>query len=93
MSFRKSCTQAEPLYQRALAIREQVFGPDHPNTATSLSYLAALFESQEKYEQAGLFYRRALDIRERTLGSTHPNTISSQINYQMLIQKVNSKRP
>src|SRR5207248_6642169 len=26
--------EAEPLYQRALAIREKVLGPDHPDTAT-----------------------------------------------------------
>ena len=28
---------AEPLYQRALAIREKEFGPDHPNVAQSLT--------------------------------------------------------
>jgi tetratricopeptide (TPR) repeat protein len=33
--------QAEPLYQRALAIHEQQLGPLHPATATSLNNLAA----------------------------------------------------
>ena len=28
---------AHPLYERALAIREQVLGPDHPDTAASLN--------------------------------------------------------
>ena len=38
--------EAEPLYLRALQIREQQLGADHPNTAASLNNLAALYESQ-----------------------------------------------
>ena len=38
--------KAEPLYQRALAIREKVLGPEHPDTATSLNNLAVLYESR-----------------------------------------------
>ena len=34
--------EAEPLYQRALAIREKAFGPEHPDVATSLNNLAQL---------------------------------------------------
>ena len=44
--------QAEPLHQRALDIREKALGPDHPNTATSLNNLAALYDNQGRYEQA-----------------------------------------
>ena len=33
---------ARPLYERALAIRERVLGPGHPDTATSLNNLASL---------------------------------------------------
>ena len=40
--------QAEPLYQRALAIYEQQLGALHPNTATSLNNLAALYNTQGK---------------------------------------------
>ena len=35
--------QAESLYERALAIREQQLGPEHPDTATSLNNLAVLY--------------------------------------------------
>ena len=34
--------QAEPLYQRSLAIWEKALGPEHPNVATSLNNLALL---------------------------------------------------
>ena len=36
--------KAEPLYQRALAIREKALGPEHPDVATSLNNLAALYQ-------------------------------------------------
>ena len=34
--------EAEPLYMRALAIRERVFGPDHMDVASVINYLARL---------------------------------------------------
>jgi Tetratricopeptide repeat len=41
-------TEAEPLYQRALAIREQQLGAQHPDTATSLNDLANLYQTQDR---------------------------------------------
>ncbi len=38
--------EAEPLYRRALAIKEKALGPQHPNTATSINNLAELLRSQ-----------------------------------------------
>ena len=37
---------AEPLYKRALAIREETLGPRHPDVAGSLNSLAGLLVSQ-----------------------------------------------
>ena len=37
---------AEPLYKRALAIREETLGPQHPHVAESLNNLALLLETQ-----------------------------------------------
>jgi len=62
---------------RALAIRERVLGPDHPDTSHSLNNLAALYDNQGKYEQAEPLYQRALAIRERVLGAEHPDTALS----------------
>ncbi|MFL5665310.1 MAG: tetratricopeptide repeat protein [Ktedonobacteraceae bacterium] len=72
--------QAEPLLQRALAISEQVLGPEHPNTALNLNNLAALYRSQGKYEQAEPLYERALAISEQVLGPEHPETATSLNN-------------
>ncbi len=72
--------EAEPLYQRALAIREQQVGAQHPQTATSLNNLAGLYQDQGRYAQAEPLYQRALSIREQQLGPLHPNTANSLNN-------------
>ncbi len=63
--------QAEPLYQRALHIREQMLGPDHPDVAYPLHDLATLYKQQGKYEQAEPLYQRALHIWMQALGPDH----------------------
>jgi tetratricopeptide (TPR) repeat protein len=79
--------QAEPLYQRALAIKERVLGKEHPSTATGLNNLALLYYNQGKYEQAEPLFKRALAIRERVLGKEHPDTKRVRENYNDLLQK------
>jgi tetratricopeptide (TPR) repeat protein len=81
---RAEYTEAEPLFQRALAINEKVSGPDHPNTATSLNNLAALYDDQGRYEQAEPLHQRALATREEALGPDHPVTATSLNNLALL---------
>ncbi|MBV9689015.1 MAG: tetratricopeptide repeat protein, partial [Ktedonobacteraceae bacterium] len=69
--------QAEPLYQRALHICEQVLGPEHPSTGATLHQLGSLYQQQGKYEQAEPLYQRALRIKEQVLGAEHPSTAST----------------
>ena len=71
---------AEPLYQRALAVREKALGPDHPDVTTSLNNLALLYKSQGRYEAAEPLYKRALAINEKALGLDHPNVATSLNN-------------
>jgi tetratricopeptide (TPR) repeat protein len=68
---------AEPLYGRALAIREKALGSDHPNVAQSLDRLAVLYHNQRRYADAEPLYKRALAIREKALGSDHPDVAQS----------------
>jgi tetratricopeptide (TPR) repeat protein len=51
--------EAEPLYQRALVIREQLLEAEHPDTAQSLNNLALLYKSQERYAEAEPLYHCA----------------------------------
>ncbi|CAN0505877.1 unnamed protein product, partial [Ectocarpus sp. 12 AP-2014] len=42
--------EAEPLYIRAIAIREKALGPDHPDVASCLNNLAGLRQSQVRVD-------------------------------------------
>ena len=43
VSQRGYYTDAEPLFQRSLAILEKALGPEHPDVAGSLNNLAELY--------------------------------------------------
>ena len=58
-------------------IREQVHGPEHPETAVALHGLACLYQDWGKYDEAESFYQRALTIREQALGPEHPHTATT----------------
>jgi len=64
-------SRAEPLYKRAIAIREEVLGSEHPNTAINLSYLAACYNDQTEFEKAKYWAEQAWTIQERVLGTEH----------------------
>ncbi|HEY1852906.1 MAG TPA: tetratricopeptide repeat protein, partial [Candidatus Binataceae bacterium] len=63
--------------RRALAIREEVLGPKHLDTAASLNNLAALLQDRGDYPASRLFLQKALAIHEEVLGPKHPETASS----------------
>jgi len=73
-------TAAEPLYLRALGIREKVLDANHPDVATSLHNLAGLYYKQGRYSDAEPLFKRALGIRERVLDTDHPDVAQSLTN-------------
>ena len=84
LAERAQYAEAEPLYQRSLAIREKALGPDHPDVATSLNNLAALYDDQGKYAEAEPLYQRSLTILEKALGPDHPDVAVSLNNLAVL---------
>jgi tetratricopeptide (TPR) repeat protein len=72
--------QAEPFLDSALKIREKVCGPEHPDTADSLSKVALLYSEKGKYPDAEALEQRALKIRENSLGAEHSDTATSVHN-------------
>jgi CHAT domain-containing protein/Tfp pilus assembly protein PilF len=75
---------AERLFRRTVAIRQKVLGPEHPDTATSLSKLGSLYYSTGSYSKAAPLLQRALAIREKALGPAHPSTTTSLNNLAAL---------
>ncbi|HEY7418432.1 MAG TPA: FxSxx-COOH system tetratricopeptide repeat protein, partial [Ktedonobacteraceae bacterium] len=66
---------AQPLYEKALEIMRKVRGEEHPDTIVGLGNLAALYEAQDRYEEAEPLYEKALEMSRRVVGEEHPNTV------------------
>jgi serine/threonine protein kinase/tetratricopeptide (TPR) repeat protein len=63
--------------ERALAIRVEVLGSDHPEVAASLTNLGNVALQQGKFDEALAFHERALALKQRTLGPDHPEVAAS----------------
>jgi tetratricopeptide (TPR) repeat protein len=61
--------EAIPVARNMLAMTEQVFGPDHLETAASLDALGDRLQLSGQHREAEQCSRRALTIRERALGA------------------------
>lgn len=63
-------SMVEPLYLRALAIREQCLGAAHHDTVRSLNDLANLYQDQGRYAEAEVLYRKAMSACEKEADAT-----------------------
>ncbi|MBD2355712.1 tetratricopeptide repeat protein [Tolypothrix sp. FACHB-123] len=77
-------SEAIPLAEKALTIREKVLGKEHLDVALSLNNLAALYREQGRYAKAEPLYLRSLAIREKVLGKEHPDVATSLNNLAAL---------
>ncbi len=62
---------SEALQTRALAMRERIFGAEHPEVAASLNELGIVYTAQGNYDDANRCYLRAQAIVEEALGPEH----------------------
>ena len=87
-------------YDRAIAATKKALqiaernGLDHPNVATSLNNLAALYKAKGQYADAEPLYQRSLAIREKALGPHHPIVAQSlkTISQRYTIPRVDTPR-
>jgi tetratricopeptide (TPR) repeat protein len=82
-------SEAEPIYQRALAIDEASLGKDHPNVATDLNNLAGLYQDTNRLKEAEPLMQRALAIDEASFGKDHPKVAIRLNNLAGLHQATN----
>jgi tetratricopeptide (TPR) repeat protein len=71
---------AQPLYEKALAIRRQALGEKHPDTAEDYNRLAVNLNAQGKYADAQPLYEKALAVWRQALGEDHPTTAKGYNN-------------
>ena len=72
--------QALEWYQKALTIREEVSGKDHPDTAATYNNTGYSHSCLGDYPGALEWYYKALVIREAALGKEHPDTAATYNN-------------
>ncbi|HEX6293027.1 MAG TPA: tetratricopeptide repeat protein [Herpetosiphonaceae bacterium] len=80
-------TEAQRYLEQAVAIREQMLGTDHPDTAGSLSVLGLVLLEQGQYSQAQHYLEQALALRQQMLGRDHADTASSLNNLGWLFSE------
>jgi tetratricopeptide (TPR) repeat protein len=79
-------SEAIPLAQRALTIREKALGPNHPEVAVALNHLAELYRAQDRYADAAPLYKRALAIWEKAQGPDHRDVATALNNLAVLYE-------
>jgi len=77
--------EAESLYQRALQIRTQRLGSQHPATAEVLDDFAGFQHVQGRTQEAAIMYQRALTTREHVLGPDHQLTLDTHARLQEVL--------
>lgn len=79
----------EPLYRRAISIRERRLGPKSPALAAALSNLSGLLARRGEVVEAEALLRRGLEIRLECYGDDHPevahslNLLANLMYYQL----------
>src|SRR6266545_1280921 len=66
--------RSEQLYRRALAIKHDLLGPDHPEVALIANNLGTLLHQQYRTAEAADLFRQALTIAEQSYPPGHPTT-------------------
>ena len=81
----KRIEDSEKFYCRALAMKEKLLDPDHPDVAVTLNNLAILCRSQGRREEAERLYQRCLSILGKVFGPGHPKIAACLANYARLL--------
>jgi len=79
---------AEPLFLRALELRERLLGPQHESTVQSYNGLGRLMMDLGRLDDAEIYIRRCLEIRRDQLGPGHELTLTSQNNLTGLMRQL-----
>ena len=85
MSREDKYAEAEAEFRRLLSLRENVLGPEHPDTLMTRSNLANVLAKQGKF-------REEIALEEQVLGARHPDTLSSYFNFARSLARASKLR-
>lgn len=69
---------SEAVYLRQIPLAEELYGTEHPKTATSYNNIGAVYYKSKEYDKALEYLNKALKIRETKLDPNHPYTKITQ---------------
>lgn len=72
--------EAEANLRAALAIRQELFGPLHPQALFSLNRLGLLLKAAGRLDEARNLFEETLELRKQVVGPGHPHVAVSHFN-------------
>jgi serine/threonine protein kinase/tetratricopeptide (TPR) repeat protein len=66
--------------RRALELRREALGPDHPDTLETMNSLGVTYQQDGQFRRAVPLLEQALAKRKKKLGRDHPNTLTGMNN-------------
>lgn len=78
--------KSESLLRRAISLRRQALGPDHPDTLKSMYDLAYVLNEYSKYSEAEKLARETIDGRRRALGAQNHDTLAAMSRLAVITQ-------
>ena len=66
--------KAKEIYSRSIALREELYGEEHPVTATVYNGIGEVYYRLAEYDKALEYHLKALDISKKILGENHTDT-------------------
>jgi serine/threonine-protein kinase len=78
--------ESEAELRRALALRREALGPDHPHSAMIRSNIATALAAQGKLAEAEAECRHVIEMQQKDLGPDHPEVAASRNNLAAVLQ-------
>ena len=76
--------EAEAMHRRELEGSKKVFGPEHPDTLTSMANLASTYSNQGRWKEAEELGVQVIETRKRVLRAEHLDTLTSMNNLALI---------
>ena len=75
------------MLRRALTIRARIHGEEHADVDASLNRLAALYDSEGRFDEVEPLLVRSIEIRKKALGTDDPLVATAMNNLGVLYHK------
>lgn len=80
-------SEAEIVYRKVLALRQRLFGAEHPSTLSTAHQLAGCLRYQCKFEEAIKLHKNNLRSQRRVLGMEHRSTLGTKSDLATALQE------